>query len=79
MEYFKCLVPLCNSVFKSRTELQNHYAKEHTEPTVDKAKEEYVKRVVPDDLIKKIVPDQEFMTQNTKDLEELLKSLPLDA
>ena len=79
MEYFQCLVPVCNIVFNSRSELQNHYEREHTEPIVDKAKEEYVKSVVPDDLIKKIVPDEEFMTQNTKDLEEMLKALPLNA
>ena len=40
----------------SRNELENHYAKEHTEPIVDKAKEEYDKNMVQADLIKKIVP-----------------------
>ena len=65
-------------MFYSRNELENHYAKEHTELIVDKAKEEYVKSVVPAELIKKIVPTEEFMTQNTKDLEEMLKALPVE-
>jgi hypothetical protein len=44
-----------------------------------KAKSEFVSKMVPEDLIKKIVPDNEFLTQNTKDLKEMLEALPQDA
>ena len=79
MEFYQCLVPVCGIVFKAGSELQDHYAKEHSDPIVEKAKEEYVKKIVPENLILKIVPDTEFLTQNTKDLEEMLSALPTEA
>ena len=76
MEVFYCLVPECKATFKTKLELQNHYAKQHSEASVTKAKEETVRSLIPEDYIKRIVPDVEFLTQNTTDLKEMLEGLP---
>ena len=77
-EVFQCLIPTCGLQFDTRNYLQEHYIEEHSEPVVQKAKSEFVRKIVPEDLIKKIVPDNEFLTQNTKDLKEMLEALPQD-
>ena len=76
IEVFQCLIPTCGLQLNSRIDLQRHYTEEHSEPVVLKAKSELVSKMVPEDLIKRIIPDNEFLTQNTKDFKEMLEALP---
>ena len=78
METFQCLrlISICGIEFMNKKDLNTHYEETHQEKEVDEAKANYVRKLVPDELIKRIVPDKEFLTQNTKDLEDMLKALP---
>ena len=76
METFYCLVPTCGTELKNKEDLNNHYEEAHQGHEVTEAKANFVRKLIPDELIKIIVPDKEFLTQNTKDLEDMLKALP---
>ena len=76
MDIFNCLDPDCKATFKTKHDLQNHYAEQHSESSVTKAKEDTVRNIIPEEHIRKIVPNVEFLTQNTADLKEMLEGLP---
>ena len=76
METFQCLISICGIEFTNKKDLSIHYDEAPQEKEVNEAKANYVRKLVPDELIKIIVPDKEFLTRNTKDLEDMLKALP---
>ena len=53
-EIFQCIVPDCQCNFETRSDLQNHYANNHSEPAVIKAKENFVRQAIPDATIQKL-------------------------
>ena len=56
----------CSIEFPEKAKLRKHLESGHKE----------VSNIIVEDTIHKIEPDHVFLTQNTKDLEDLLKTLP---
>ena len=73
------LVLTFKTPFLSASDLEKHYSEMHTVTEVDEAKANHVKGLIPTSLIQRIVPDKEFLTQNTKDLEAMAKEIPIEA
>ena len=63
---FKC--DQCVINFPNKTNLRRHIEDGHQDDNI-----------VVEDSVRKIKPDMEFLTQNTKDLNEMLKNLPKEA
>ena len=59
----------CQIEFPQKSMLRVHFESDHKD----------VCNAIGHDVVQKIEPDQRFITQNTKDLEEMLKSIPKDA
>ena len=58
----------CSIEFPEKVMLRKHIQSGHKE----------VSNIIVEDTIQKIEPDHEFLTQNTRDLEEMLKAIPVD-
>ena len=63
---FKC--DQCITNFPNKTNLRRHIEGGHQDDNI-----------VVEDSVRKIKPDTEFLTQNTKDLNEILRNLPKEA
>ena len=63
---FKC--DQCGTNFPNKTNLRRHIEGGHQDDNI-----------VVEDSVRKIKPDTEFLTQNTKDLNEMLRNLPKEA
>ena len=74
-----CLILSCKTTFNSESDLDKHYSEMHTVTEVDEAKADHVKSLIPTALTQRIIPDKEFLTQNTKDLEAMLREIPIEA